>query len=273
MENTIKRSEDSANDSREGAAKSDNVGGYQNAYRKYISYRRKNRRGELMLKFQREKGCRIYTPAGNPVSSTENHAGSSSDMEKEGLASMSDRFARGPNKELRKWVQGRWCRIHQKEEHWPEGAFSGAPFRSPKPYVPEKRGPPRIPLRKCGCKRVKNNPNPPYLVSLPSGHAASSHRVNYFNKPGAETPMAGGMKFAMRKDDSDTEKTESCYPAFNDMMRMGESDADPDMPAMVNKEDLSPGRRKCDSEEDESDLGEIRDLIETHLIMVGDGRV
>ena len=137
--------------------------------------------------------------------------------------------------------------------------------------MPEKSGNPRIPLRKCRRKQVKNDPNPSYLVSHPSGHEVSSHRANYFNKPGGENRMTGGIKFSLRKNDSDTEVADSWYPTFNDMMRMDESDTDPDMPAMVDQKDLSPDRKKCGVEGDVVSLCEIRELIATDLSLIDDG--
>ena len=139
------------------------------------------------------------------------------------------------------------------------------PFRV-RPQQARLPSPPRIPRRKCGCKRVYSNPLPWGEVELPSGRIVSSHRVNYMNKPGGQWPLAGGIKYYLCKNDSDTEVTESCYPTANDMLRQGESDTDPDMPALKTKEDLAKEEKRGSltvGEHAES-LTAKRDLLATH---------
>ena len=65
------------------------------------------------------------------------------------------------------------------------------------------------------------------MVELPSGMMVSSHMVNYENKHGDGDRLVGGIKQFLCKNGSDTEVAESCYPTFNDMMRLDESETDP----------------------------------------------
>ena len=96
----------------------------------------------------------------------------------------------------------------------------------------------------------------------------SSHLANYFNKPGDGNRLPSGIKNFLRKKDPDSEVTESCYPTFNDAMRKDESDTDSDIPALVDPGENSPGGNRSDSEDVDLSLGELRDLVETHLILV-----
>ena len=154
-----------------------------------------------------------------------------------------------------------------------EGKKAGGnrPFRVFKPFVAASSGPPRIPRRKCGCKRAKNNPNLSYLATIPNGQEVSAHRVNYFNKPGGDNPMTGGIKHFLRKNDCDAEITESFYPTSNDMMRKDESDSDSDMPALRNPKDLPPCRTRRASDGETVSLETIRHLLGTHAILIDNG--
>ena len=83
-------------------------------------------------------------------------------------------------------------------------------------------------------------------------------------------PCSRGIKFFLRKNDSDTDVTESCYPTVTDLIRQDESDTDPDMPSMKKSEELPPRRRRGSltvGEHAES-LESIRQLIATHSILI-----
>ena len=79
--------------------------------------------------------------------------------------------------------------------------------------------------------------------------------------------MAIGIKKFLRMGDSDTAVTESWRPTFNDMMRMDESDTDSDIPALSEMGANSPWGNRGDSEDGDFNLGELRELVETHLIL------
>ena len=48
------------------------------------------------------------------------------------------------------------------------------------------------------------------------------------------------MKQFLCKNDHDTEVAVSCYPTFNDMVRLEESDTDPDMPPLMDRGMIRP---------------------------------
>ena len=78
------------------------------------------------------------------------------------------------------------------------------------------------------------------------------------------------MKFYLRKNDSDTEVAESCYPTANDMLRRGESDTDPDMPSLKTIEDLPREERRGSMTvgEHAESLNSIRQLLAMHTSVV-----
>ena len=167
-------------------------------------------------------------------------------------------------------ISDRFTKVPRKDPNRPPCIVEvNVPFRA-RPRQARLPSPPRIPRRKCGCKRVYNNPLPWDEVELPSGRVVSSHRVNYMNKPGGEWPLAGGIKYYLCKNDSDTEVTESCYPAVNDMIRKGESETDPDTPAMKTMEDIlrEEKRGSMTAEEHAESLTAIRELLAIHAIWV-----
>ena len=54
--------------------------------------------------------------------------------------------------------------------------------------------------------------------------------INYENRE-------DGIRF-FRKNDSDNEWEDGCFPTFGDMMRLEESDTDPDMPYLADPEEI-----------------------------------
>ena len=83
--------------------------------------------------------------------------------------------------------------------------------------------------------------------------------------------MTSRIKQFLRKNDSDNEVKDSWYPTFNDMVRMGESDTDSDMPALVEIGENSPSGHRSDSAYEDLNLEELRELVATHLILADQG--
>ena len=208
------------------------LGEYQQAYQKYMSARASNiqatraaeNKQRVVEPKVKKKSVRNYSAekVAEPASSSGEPAMSLDNIQPGRLDLIRDRFTKVPRKDPNRPP----CIIEVN-----------VPFRA-RPRQARLPSPPRIPRRKCGCKRVYNNPLPWDEVELPSGRVVSSRRVNYMNKTGGGWPLAGWIKYYLCKNDSDTEVTESCYPTVNDMLRKGESDTDPDMPAMKTTEDI-----------------------------------
>ena len=212
------------------------LGEYQQAYQKYMLVRATNiQEARVAANKQRVvepkvKGEPVVNELSEKVAEPDSSAGDPAPVLG---TNSSGRFG---------WLKERFTKAPKKNPHAilpPHLREVNFPFRTRPKRLARLPSPPRIPRRKCGCKRVYSNPLPSGEVELPSGRAVSSHRVNYMNKPGGEWPLAGGIKYYLRKNDSDTEVAESCYPTVNDMLRRGESDTDPDMPVMKKMDDIS----------------------------------
>ena len=146
-------------------------------------------------------------------------------------------------REGRKWILGKWHKIHEKGEPWPDGAFGFPPFYTPGrgPYVPMPIDSQMIQYRKCGRRRVSAYTRPETMVKSPGIDVEMrAHLVNYENRPGGDMRV-NGVKFWVRKNDSESDATESCYPTYNDLMRVGESDTDSDMPLLMNPDHMHRG--------------------------------
>ena len=63
---------------------------------------------------------------------------------------------------------------------------------------------------------------------------ARSRLTNYADRPGSDR-KPDGIKFWVCKSlyDSDSDVTGNCYPTFNDVMRVGGSDTDSDIPGLI----------------------------------------
>ena len=71
-----------------------------------------------------------------------------------------------------------------------------------------------------------------------------------------------GVKWFLRKSGSDTDVTVSFYPTFNDMMGLGESDTDSDMPHLADAILHGDGGDDSDSDlPDDISVGGLQELV------------
>ena len=82
--------------------------------------------------------------------------------------------------------------------------------------------------------------------------------------------MVSGVKWFMCRNDSGADVTESCYPAFNDMMSLGESDTDSDMPHLMDVNKKGDGGQDSGSglSGDINVGGGLQELVELHAVLV-----
>ena len=232
---------------------------YQKAYRNYINCRHKNRREDEIL------ARKLVSPM--------------TEQSKEHQGVTSNKKAKVPQAKIYKkgtwkWVNDGWAHLPADGEPWWGMGNLGGPFYATgrQPYKPPVGTEPRIHRRKCGCQRVSKSRIPGALVRIPGTRKLVDGRlINYENRDGDGNRLSCGTKWFLCKHvyNSDSEETESCYPTVNDTMRQEESDTDSDMPDLRGHEDLSPRAQRSEEEDDGLNLEEIRELIETHLILAG----
>ena len=93
--------------------------------------------------------------------------------------------------------------------------------------------------------------------------------INYENRPGGGDRMVIGIKWALCRNGSGADVTESCYPTFNDMMRLGESDTDSDMPRLVDVNKKGDGGRDSGADlSGDINVVNLQELVEMHAVLV-----
>ena len=125
--------------------------------------------------------------------------------------------------------------------------------------------------RKCGCKRASTSHRPETVVEFPgSGVLASSHWVNYENRPASDRKLSA-IKFWVCKNDLDADVArDSGYPAYNEMLMLDESDTDSNTPQLVDPMEIQPGGQETDSEFMEiPNPGDLQELAISHAVLVG----